>query len=49
MINKKNQLIWEGIATQTIDENPQTRDKNIPKSIAMIMAQYPLSPMEEKK
>ena len=44
----KEQLIWEGIGSKTIDENPQTRDKNIPRSVAKIMTHYPVKPVEEK-
>lgn len=43
------QLIWEGIASKTIDENPNTRDKNIPKVIEILMAKYPILPIEEEK
>lgn len=43
----KQQLIWEGIASKTIDENPQTRDKNIPKVIAWLMKKYPVAPVAE--
>lgn len=38
-------LIWESIATKTVDDNPQTREKNIPKTIAKIMAPYPVKPI----
>lgn len=42
------QLIWEGIVSGTIDENPQTRDKNIPKTIAYLMKKYPVPVVETK-
>jgi len=42
-------LIWESIGTKTVDDNPQTREKNLPKHIAAIMAPYPVKPIEEKK
>jgi hypothetical protein len=42
-------LIWESIATGTVDDNPQTREKNLPKTIAKIMAPYPVNPIEEEK
>lgn len=35
-------LIWEGIGNKTIDEDPSSRDKNIPKAVAAIMATYPI-------
>ncbi len=37
-------LIWESIGTKTVDDNPETREKNIPKTIAAIMAPYPVTP-----
>jgi len=43
----KEQLIWEGIGSGTVDENPNTRDKKIPVTIAKIMMQYPVPPVEE--
>ncbi len=42
-------LIWESIGTGTVNDNPQKRNKNRPKTIAQIMAQYPVKPIEEKK
>ena len=45
----EEKLIWESIGTKTVDDNPQTREKNLPKSIAAIMAPYPVKPIEEKK
>ena len=35
-------LIWQGVATGTVDDNPQTREKNIPRVVAQIMRQYPI-------
>ena len=42
-------LIWESIGKGTVDDNPQKREKNLPKTIAQIMAQYPVKPIVEKK
>jgi hypothetical protein len=42
---KEERLIWEGIGTKTVDENPQTRDKNIPKSVMKIMTKFPVQPI----
>ncbi len=36
------QLIWEGVAQGTINENPQKREASIPKVVAQIMARYPV-------
>jgi ribosome recycling factor len=43
------QLIWEGIATKTVDENPDTRDKNIPIAVAKLMRYYPVPPIKGEK
>ncbi|MCB2219070.1 MAG: DUF4136 domain-containing protein [Bacteroidetes bacterium] len=43
----EERLIWEGIATKTIDDNPNTREKNIPKAVALLMKKYPVAPKEE--
>lgn len=46
---KEEKMIWEGIGTKTVDENPQTRDKSIPYAVKKIMAQYPIQPLPAKK
>jgi len=43
---KDEKLIWEGIGTKTVDENPQTRDKNIPKAVKAIMSKFPIEPTQ---
>ncbi|MCD4735763.1 MAG: DUF4136 domain-containing protein, partial [Bacteroidales bacterium] len=45
---KEERLIWEGIGKKTVDENPNTRDRNIPRAVAAIMKRYPVPPVEEK-
>ena len=42
-------LIWEGTGSGTIDDNPSSRDEDIPKSVAKIMANYPIPPLDAKK
>ena len=39
---KTKQLVWQGIGKGTVDENPQTVEKNIPKTVARIMERFPL-------
>lgn len=34
--------VWQGIATGTINENPQKREKSIPKKIAALMKKFPV-------
>jgi len=41
---KAKKLIWEGVGQGTVDDNPQTRENNIPKAVAKIMLQYPIAP-----
>jgi len=42
-------LIWEGIGSGTVNSNPQKREKNTPKTVAAIMAPYPVKPIVEPK
>ena len=42
------QLLWEGIASKTIDENPNTRERNIPRVVHALMKKYPVPPVENK-
>ena len=44
----EKQLIWESIGKGTVDEDPETRDKKMPKYIAQIMKEYPIKPIEKK-
>ena len=36
--------VWQGIATGTITENPDKRDKTIPAKIAALMKKFPVAP-----
>ena len=42
----KEQLVWEGIGTKTISENPKNRDQAIPEAVKKIMAEYPVPPAQ---
>jgi hypothetical protein len=44
---KDEKLIWEGIGTGEINENPKNRDARIPKTVQAIMSKYPVPPMGE--
>ncbi len=37
-------LIWEGIGTGEINENPKNRDTTIPKTVQAIMSKFPVPP-----
>ena len=41
---KKEQLIWTSVGSGTIKENPDSREKNIPRVIQAIMGKYPVKP-----
>jgi hypothetical protein len=43
----KEKLVWEGIGTKTVDQDPQSRDENIPAAVKKIMAEYPVEPIAE--
>lgn len=44
----EKKLIWEGIGKGTVDSDPSTRDRSIPKAVAAIMSQYPVKPIKNK-
>lgn len=37
--------IWQGIATGTVTEDPQKREKSIPKSVGALMSKFPIEPV----
>lgn len=40
--SETKKLIWQGVGTGTVDANPQTSEKNIPKAVAAIMDKFPV-------
>lgn len=40
-------LIWQGVATGTVTENPQKREKTIPKGIKKLMKKFPIEPVKK--
>ncbi len=38
--------IWQAVAAKTITENPDKREKSIPKAVAALMKEFPLEPVE---
>jgi len=36
-------LIWQAVAAGTIDENPEKREKSLPKSVKKLMKKFPFS------
>jgi len=43
----KEQLVWEGIGTRTINEDPSNREQRINEAVNKIMAEYPVAPITE--
>jgi hypothetical protein len=41
---ESKQLVWQGVASKTITENPQKRESNITRVAQAIMANYPVKP-----
>lgn len=48
---KSNELVWRGIATDTLLTNPtpEKSEKRINKAVAKLFTKYPLEPVAEKK
>ena len=44
--NKTNQLIWQGVVSGTVKENPKKRDKSIPKTVKKLMKKFPIKPIK---
>lgn len=44
--NSSNQLIWQGVASGTVKENPKKRDKSIPKTVGKLMKKFPIQPVK---
>jgi hypothetical protein len=45
---KSGQQIWQGIATGTVNEKPEKREKSIPHAISALMKKFPIDPVEGK-
>ena len=41
-------LIWEGVVSGTVDQNPNNHDKKIPRAVADVMYYYPVRPLSQK-
>lgn len=47
--SKTKQLIWQGVVSGEIDDNPKTRERNTPRIVKELMKRYPKQPLKEKK
>jgi hypothetical protein len=41
---KTKKLIWQGVVSGEIDENPKSRERNIPRVVRELMKRYPVKP-----
>ena len=42
--SETKELIWQGVATGTVNEKPEKREKSIPKMIKKLMKKFPIKP-----
>ncbi len=40
--NQSGDMIWQAVATGTVNEKPEKREKSIPKTVAAIMKKFPV-------
>lgn len=40
------EMIWQGVATKTISEKPEKREKNIPKTVGKLLKKFPIEPVK---
>lgn len=40
--NKSGDMIWQAVATGTVNEKPEKREKSIPKTVASVMKKFPI-------
>jgi hypothetical protein len=43
---KTKKLIWQGVVSGEIDENPKNRERNIPRVVRELMKRYPVKPVK---
>lgn len=44
--SKSKELIWQGIITSVVKENPEKKEKSIPKKVKKLMKKFPVKPMK---
>lgn len=44
--NATQDLVWQGVASGTVTEDPEKREKKIPKTIKKLMKKYPVDPVK---
>jgi len=43
---RSQEMIWQGVATKTINEKPEKREKGIPKAVQKLMKKFPIEPVK---
>lgn len=43
---ESKELVWQGVATKTVTENPDKREKTIPKAVSKLMKKFPIAPVQ---
>jgi len=43
---KSTELLWNGVANKTVEENPQKREKSIPKTVKKLLKKFPVKPVK---
>jgi hypothetical protein len=43
---ESKKLVWQGVVSGEIDDNPKSRERNIPRVVQEIMKKYPVKPIK---
>jgi hypothetical protein len=43
---QSKELVWQGVASQTVKEKPEKREKSIPKGVTKLMKKFPIQPLK---
>ena len=44
---ESKKLVWEGVVAGEIDDNPKSRERNIPRVVQELMKRYPVKPVKK--
>lgn len=44
---KTKKLVWQGVVSGEIDDNPNSRERNIPRVVQELMKRYPVKPIKK--
>ena len=46
---ESKKLVWQGVVSGELDDNPNSRERNIPRVVMELMKKYPVAPKKELK